>query len=312
MEGRPNKRVKLTNTGGDNDSGATDNGKCGDNKYESINPSTSTLNHETSAPENPPTTSKRRSGAVQPGLAVRSMIPNLKNCLIDATEIKEYDEILVEQVNRLQKLSEYTNAKANIYALGRLLPTATWGQYKPINDRSKVLCNPATNEPLTIWVVGQIAKMWFTKFGNLEKQATIMIMPLSKSLAQQSTLLLAKMSSPTTSSNQQATQIIQAIKWQNARGGDSEDEPVLFDAVYVIRVAGSLKTQTERPLWKLVDLKMGDLILLEMKMTRYSKKQEDKWHSRAQYDMLAIYLLDICETPEEDTLGTSLIDGLAI
>jgi hypothetical protein len=99
----------------------------------------------------------------------------------------------------LQKLSEYTNPKANIYALGMLLLTATWGQYKLINDRSKVLCNPVTNEPITIWVVRKIAQMWFAKFSIPEKQASITIMLLLKSLAQQSTVLLTKMSSPTMS-----------------------------------------------------------------------------------------------------------------
>lgn len=101
-----------------------------------------------------------------------------------------------EMIRRLRKLSEYTNPKASVYALGKLLPTATWGQYKPINDRSKVLCDPATGEPLTIWIVGSIAKMWFAKSGVPENQASITIMPLSKTLAQQSAILLAKLSNP--------------------------------------------------------------------------------------------------------------------
>lgn len=107
--------------------------------------------------------------------------------------------IFIAVTRRLRKLSGYTNAKANIYALGKLLPTATWGQYNPVNDRSKILCNPATGEPLTLWVVGRIARMWFTKFGAPENQASLTVMPLSKSLGQQSAILLAKMSSPTLS-----------------------------------------------------------------------------------------------------------------
>ncbi|KAG2148933.1 hypothetical protein DEU56DRAFT_729896, partial [Suillus clintonianus] len=164
---------------------------------------------------------------------------------------------------RLKTLSEYSNAKANIYALGKLLPTATWGPYKPINDRSKILCDPATGEPLTIWVVGRIAKMWFMKQGKPENQASI--------------------------------------------------TAILFDAVYDARREGSLKTYSERPIWSLTDLKPGDLILLEMKMTRYSRRAEDnKWHSRAQFEMIAISLLHIAETPEEDEQGMHHIDGLAI
>jgi hypothetical protein len=89
-------------------------------------------------------------------------------------------------------------------------------------------------------------------------------------------------------------------------------QAVLFDAVYDARKAGSLKTYSERPMWKLTDLKPGDLILLEMKMTRYSRKGEDnKWQSRAQYEMLAISLLHMAEMPEDDQ-GMHHIDGLAI
>jgi hypothetical protein len=88
---------------------------------------------------------------------------------------------------------------------------------------------------------------------------------------------------------------------------------MLFDAVYDTRMEGSLKTYDERPLWNLTDLKPGDLILLEMKMTRYSRKGEDnKWHSQAQYEMLAILLLNMGEAPEEDGQGMIKIDGLAI
>ncbi|KAG1844563.1 hypothetical protein C8R48DRAFT_780214 [Suillus tomentosus] len=264
----------------------------------------------TGDPNTQPTTSKHSSGASQSTLAVKTVIPHPTKQMIDDTEIEEYNDALKL---RLQKLSEYTNPKANIYALGKLLPTATWGPYKPVNDRSKVLCDPATGEPLTIWVVGKIAKMWFVKQGRPESQASITVLPLSQSLARQSGLLLTKFSNPTLSLNQQKVDIIRAMKWQNAKAGDTISEPILFDAVYDVRQEGSLKTYSERPLWKLTDLKPGDLILLEMKMTRYSRKTEDnKWHSRTQYEMIAISLLHIADLPEDEAQGMQQIDGLAI
>ncbi|KAG1871363.1 hypothetical protein DFJ58DRAFT_722786 [Suillus subalutaceus] len=271
------------------------------------------------------TASRHHNRGAQPSLTVRSIIPNPTKCLIDNSEVEEYDETLLM---RLRKLSEYTNSKANIYALGKLLPTATWGQYKPINNRSKVLCDPATGDPITIWVVGRIAKMWFMRFGKPESRVTLTIMPLSRTLAHQSVLLLAKFSTPALSENNyilkikydcivgltpQGLDIICTIKWQNVRGGDTVNKAILFDTVYDARRDRSLKTYSERPIWNLTDLKSGDLVLLEMKMTHYSKKQEDnKWHSRAQYEMIAISLLDIAEFPEEDGQGTTQIDGLAI
>lgn len=49
-----------------------------------------------------------------------------------------------------------------------------------------------------------------------------------------------------------------------------------------------------------------------MRMTQYSKRQDDKWLSHVQYEMLAILLLDIAEIPGKDMEGVSSIDGLAI
>ncbi|KAG1721641.1 hypothetical protein EDB19DRAFT_1917167 [Suillus lakei] len=310
VDARPNKRTRLSNTGdGENDAGTSKDVATNQNRDKTKEADTISIGRESDAPSISMTTTKRGTGAVQPTQTVRSVLPNPTKCLMEDGEVSEYDDTLID---RLCKLSEYTNSTANVYALGKLLPTATWGQYKPVNDCSKILCNPANGEPLTIWVVGKISKMWFTKFGNPERQASMTIMPLSKTLAQQSALLLAKMSSPALSVNQQATQVIRTIKWQNAKNSDAGSEAMLFDAVYDARAEGSLKTYSERPLWNLTDLKPGDLILLEMKMTKYSKKQEDKWHSHAQYEMIAISLLDIGEMPDKDTQGISPIDGLVI
>ncbi|KAG1868399.1 hypothetical protein F4604DRAFT_1682328 [Suillus subluteus] len=268
----------------------------------------------TSHTEGLPTTSKRGGGASQPTLAVKTVIPHPTKQLIEDHEVEEYEDTLKSQVSpsqRVLKLSEYTNPKANIYALGKLLPTMTWGPYRPVNDQSKVLCDPTMGEPLTIWAVGHIARMWFMRQGQLESQASITILPLSQALAKQSGQLLAKFSSPILSLNQQKIDIIRAMKWQNAKGVEGVSEPILFDAVYDAREEGSLKTYSHRPIWNLTDLKAGNLILLEMKMTRYSRKTEDnKWHSRAQYEMIAISLLHIADMPEDDDQGMHHIDGL--
>ncbi|KAG2742814.1 hypothetical protein P692DRAFT_201870606 [Suillus brevipes Sb2] len=324
-ESRPQKKMKLTNP--DNSQTLVDADQ--DKRGQEVNAEGTSMTSDDARSTNPSereiksrteevsahvdtiisTVPKRGEGASQATLAVKTVIPHPTTQLIDNSEVEEYDEALKA---RLKALSEYTNPKAHIYAFGKLLPTATWGPYKPINDRSKILCDPATGEPLTIWVVGHIAKMWFMKQGNPESQASITVMPLSQTLGKQSSLLLTKFSNPVLNEFKSTDHKYDpGDEMAENKGGDRSIR-FLFDAVYDTRKAGSLKTYSERPMWKLTDLKPGDLILLEMKMTRYSRKGEDnKWQSRAQYEMLAISLLHMAEMPEDDQ-GMHHIDGLAI
>ncbi|KAG2108801.1 hypothetical protein BD769DRAFT_1392701 [Suillus cothurnatus] len=196
-------------------------------------------------------------GASQASLSVKTVIPHPMTLLIDPSQVEEYDESL----KTLKILLEYTNPKANIYALGKLLPTVTWGPYKLVNDWSKILCDPATGEPLTIWIVAR-------KSGEAGNNN---IMPLSQTLAKQSGLLLTKFLNPVLSLNKQSIDIIHTMKWQNAKNSE------------------------------------------EMQMTRYSRRGDDnKWHSRAQYEIVTISLLHITELSEEDNQGMHPIDGLAI
>ena len=62
---------------------------------------------------------------------------------------------------RINTLSQYVNKTANVYTLGHILLSATWGKYQPSNDHSKELCNPVTNKVVVIWIVGHIITTWF-------------------------------------------------------------------------------------------------------------------------------------------------------
>jgi hypothetical protein len=136
---------------------------------------------------------------------------------------------------RINTLSKYVNESANVYTLGNVLPTATWGKYHPSNDHSKELCNPTMNEVVVIWIVGHIVSTWFQCDGfPPEKQASITIMPLSDELRNEMARLLAGLSIPRESmyslsfvncsitsvkaSINTSLAIIRAIKWQTAKG----------------------------------------------------------------------------------------------
>ncbi|KAG1856867.1 hypothetical protein C8R48DRAFT_674831 [Suillus tomentosus] len=248
-------------------------------------------------------------GTTQPTITIKSIISHPTKQLVDEEEVEQYNDKLRA---RIGKLSTFSNAKAGVFALGCLLPNATWGPYKAVGDRSKMICDPMTGEPLTVWVVGHIARLWFMRQGCPENQASITVIPLSQTLAQQSATLLAKLSKPQTIVETQQTQDIRAVKWQSTKVGGESSEPVLFDAVYDARKEGSLKNYGERLIWQVGDLKRGDLVLLEARITRYSVKNEKgRWISRVQYEMVAISLLNMSEVNEEEESKQN-IEGLSI
>lgn len=101
---------------------------------------------------------------------------------------------------RLRELSVYVNKKSETYALAKLPPTATWGTYMPGDDHRKELCNPTTNKPLVIWIVGHIVSLWFARNGIPERQGSITVLPLSTELGKQGVRLLSMFSNPNVTS----------------------------------------------------------------------------------------------------------------
>ncbi|KAG2124365.1 hypothetical protein DEU56DRAFT_759720 [Suillus clintonianus] len=227
--------------------------------------------------------------------------------LIDADEVEQYGE---ELKLRIKKLSNYSNSKANVYALGHLLPNMMWGPYKAIGDRSKILCDPVIGEPLTVWILGHTMKKWFTKNGQPDNQASITMIPLSQILAQQSAVLLTKLGHPAGALSNQEICDICAVKWQSSRINKESTTPLLFDTVYNARKEGSLKNYCNRPLWDLANLKAGDLILLEARITCYSVKNTDKrtFITYRQHPRKSISIIPNIEI-EPDHLYTLFVEG---
>ncbi|KAG6369644.1 hypothetical protein JVT61DRAFT_14140 [Boletus reticuloceps] len=120
-------------------------------------------------------------------VTVQTILPKTTSHLIDETQITQYSDVLKGQANsrRIYQLSNYAKKQANVYSNSNILPAATWGKYHSLSDRSKQLCNPESNEVLTIWITGHIVSTWFERDGYPDKQASVMIMPLSEELRSQ-------------------------------------------------------------------------------------------------------------------------------
>ncbi|KAF8447507.1 hypothetical protein L210DRAFT_850004, partial [Boletus edulis BED1] len=216
-------------------------------------------------------------------------------------------------IRRIKTLSSYINKDANVYALGKLLPTATWGIFQPQADRRNEMCDPATNDPIIIWTVGHVASSWFTKNGEPERQASLTVVPVSHSLAEQYTLLLAALSTPPLSASHIPLSLngVRAIKWQSEKGSS---EPILFDEVYDARDVFTNKK--DMPHIAATELQKNDLVLLEGKITRYRTQDEDKkWTLlRVQMELLAVSLLScaVLQDSRKPISGIREISGLRI
>lgn len=103
---------------------------------------------------------------------------------------------LYHAIRRINLLADYVKKSANVYSLGNILPTTTWGKFHATHDHSKELGNPATNKPIIVWIVGHIVTLWFQKDGMPDKQASVSVTSLADSLCVQMLKLLAGLSIP--------------------------------------------------------------------------------------------------------------------
>ncbi|KAI6154727.1 hypothetical protein BKA82DRAFT_4010505 [Pisolithus tinctorius] len=184
----------------------------------------------------------------------------------------------------LQTLSTYSNVDANTFALRHLLANASWGMTTAFDDHSKLLCNPKTNEPINIWILGHISSTWFIKNGEPDNQCSVTILPLSSDLGQYANQLISALSTPALPVNVFDTGLIRTIRWQSPKSGGA-----------VILRSKSLMQKLD-----ISYLEKWALILVETHLQQYRQKDDNGcWTiSRAQFKLQAIYLLQESCVPE--------------
>ncbi|KIN96425.1 hypothetical protein M404DRAFT_33314 [Pisolithus tinctorius Marx 270] len=273
-------------------------------------PSTDTLpstdtSVSTNIPSLHPTANKQSDTSIAPA-SMGSAIPTTVSSELDPQHTSTCPERLMK---RIRMLSTYSNIEANTFALGHLLPTATWGTTDMFKDRSKIVCNPETNEPINIWILGHITNTWFIKNGTPDNQCSITILPLSSTLGQYASRLLSELSTPTLSINEYDPGLIRAVRWQSPHSGGT---PTLFNSIFDVREI--LKSKSTMPKLDILHLEKCALVLIETHLQRYRQKDE-KGHwtiSKAQFELQAIYLLQEPSIPDPSAqiLGGELIDVL--
>lgn len=239
-------------------------------------------------------------------LTVKSIMPSPATDVIDEDQVKSYSETLR---HRLNAISSFQNLQANIFSLPHLLPTACWGKNDPYTDRGKLLCNLTTNEPVMIWIVGHISSTWFMKNNEPDRQCSVTIVPLSKAITRHATQLLSGFSEPKLPSVDDMLMVIRATHWQSSKQGEA---PTLFTSVYDARDV--LRAKTEMSPYPPMLLKKKDLVLLEVRLSRYFVKGDGARYSqhRAQFELHAISLLHSYDEDDEEQSSDQDIADLHI
>ncbi|KAI6142504.1 hypothetical protein BKA82DRAFT_3985100, partial [Pisolithus tinctorius] len=195
----------------------------------------------------------------------------------------------------IEKLMAFENPRSNIYSLATLLPTASWGRNDPYSNRSKMLCNPISNEPILIWMVGHVSATWFLRNGQPDRQCSVTIIPLSKHLCRQALRLLSGFSHP----------LLHASAFETSASS-------LFSSVY--NACEVFQAKTGMDLYPAMELKKRDLVLLEVKLIQYFVKDDNGRysHHRAQFELQSVSLLHSSDGNESDNSSNYDIGDLCI
>ncbi|KAI5988182.1 hypothetical protein EDD15DRAFT_2371567 [Pisolithus albus] len=241
-----------------------------------------------------PKTSPTKRPSSLPHPTVKSVVPNRPSTLLDDDEIKSYPSALL---NRLQTLSTYENSTANVYSLARIPLSSCWGKNNPYTNRSKILCNPSTDEPIVIWLMGHISSTWFMRNSEPDRQCSVTIVPLSTDLSRYANRLLCGFSSPPLPLLEDSALLVRASRWQSSKQGEV---PTLFSSVYDAREVFCAKN--EMMPYPATELKKKDLVLMEIRLCRYFTKDDSNRYSqfRAQFELNAVSLLHSADDSEWD------------
>jgi hypothetical protein len=92
----------------------------------------------------------------------------------------------------------YEKASTSTYAVDNL-PSHSWGLNRPLEDKSSYLCRAGTNDPIRVWILGKISRLWFfSNNGEHAAQVSINVVPLCPSIAIVSHKNMATLANPQT------------------------------------------------------------------------------------------------------------------
>ncbi|KAJ7741066.1 hypothetical protein B0H16DRAFT_1216499, partial [Mycena metata] len=177
---------------------------------------------------------------------------------------------------RLHTLLLWSDERRNTFAIQRI-PANDWGMEAAFEDRSNVLCLAGTSKPIDLWIVGEIVRQWWVDGeGMPATRPAISVQPLPDSQRAFCKTFLNERCMPANTSNvanQFGPSQVKASRWMNTRAEkDSPSKTLEFKEVYDART--SLRDKSHLAKLNVGQLKVHDIVVLEIRLGRYAAKQE--------------------------------------
>ncbi|KAF7790456.1 hypothetical protein EIP86_001411 [Pleurotus ostreatoroseus] len=188
--------------------------------------------------------------------------------------------------NRLNTINGYKHLPSATVTL-RTIPYANvhWGSVGVgYADKSQYLC--INNERITLRAIAEIVYPNFFKRGNANRKAGLLFKPLLEEDTHMASRILRQKSMPVKSRDDSGGEGFWSSTWMGTQGMSDKQIPVferVYDAmdVYKNRKVDMLKYATN-------DLKKGDIVVVEMSITRWAIKDENEkektnWKKRKEW-----------------------------
>lgn len=83
-----------------------------------------------------------------------------------------------------------------LFSISMLPSVARWGRRTDFQNTERVLCDPDSNKPYLIWLVGRVSFAWFVERGEYAEKPNITIIPVDAADATLTASWLTRLAKP--------------------------------------------------------------------------------------------------------------------
>ncbi|KAI0066971.1 hypothetical protein BV25DRAFT_1912314 [Artomyces pyxidatus] len=219
----------------------------------------------------------------------------------------------VALAKRICSFLNYVNSADHTFSITMLPREIGWGPHG--TPQANTICVENTAIPVVVWHVGEVTKMWFfDRQGEPADRVSVTFSPVTDAGLEAANRMIEVYSdnggkgefffcacyvlilTPAKESMDPYATEIKAYKWQSVRVPGSK-APVatpfrrLYDATNKFQRKGDMRAIDP------VDLRIGDVVLVEVFVTRYKQKADNRW--KMVNDLRSLSVLKRGAPPEE-------------